>query len=129
VADLPDHNDLLRGLEMLRSALVAPGNVGDSLPRAVDRAAEVTDAINRLTDEVARLNANVERALPVFESIDEHVKRSIPMVESLQQAESGVLTLWRSMRRAAREGDSDHEQPPASPDSDEAEDTGREDRR
>ena len=110
--ELPDPSDLLRGLEVLRSALVAPGNLGDSLPRAVDRAAEVTAAINRLSDEVARLNANVERALPVLESVDEHVKRSIPVIESLQQAESGVLHLWRSMRRVSREGVGDELVPP-----------------
>ena len=107
--ELPDPSDLLRGLEVLRSALVAPGNVGDSLPRAIDRAAEVTAAINRLSDEVARLNANVERALPIIESVDEHVKRSIPVIESLQQAESGVLQLWRSVRRASREAGAEPE--------------------
>src|ERR1700758_4074187 len=56
-------SDLLRGLEILRSAFVPSGNVGDSLPAAVERAGEVRAAIDRLTDEVATLNAHVERAL------------------------------------------------------------------
>jgi hypothetical protein len=125
VPELPvDPNDILRGLDAIRSALVAPGNVGDSLPRAVDRAAEVTVAINRLTDEVAKLNAHVERALPLIESIDQQVKRSIPVVESLQQAETGVLTLWRSIRRAAREGEVEDEPPGAATDRGDGADRG-----
>jgi hypothetical protein len=76
----------------------APGNVGDSLPRAVDRAAEVTAAINRLTEEVAKLNANVERALPLIESIEQDVKRTMPVIDSLQ-------SLRPSKRRAARASD------------------------
>jgi hypothetical protein len=97
-----DPSDVLRGLELLRSALVAPGQVGDWLPRAVDQAADVTAAINRLTDEVAKLNAHVERSLPILESVDQHVQRAMPVIESLQ-AEKGFLALRRSMRRAARE--------------------------
>jgi hypothetical protein len=103
VPELPDPNDLLRGLDLLRGALVAPGNVGDALPRAVERAGEITVAINRLTEEVAKLNANVERALPVLESFDEHAKRAVPVIESLQQADTGFLSLRRTIRRAARE--------------------------
>jgi hypothetical protein len=105
VPELPDPTDILRGLEMIRSALVAPGNVGDALPRAVDRATEVTGAINRLTDELAKLNAHVERALPLLESFDQHAKRAVPVIESIQQAETGFLSLRRTIRRAAREND------------------------
>jgi hypothetical protein len=105
VPELPDPTDILRGLEMIRSALVAPGNVGDALPRAVDRATEITGAINRLTDEVAKLNAHVERALPLLESFDQHAKRAVPVIESIQQAETGFLSLRRTIRRAAREND------------------------
>ena len=102
--DLPlDPAELVRGLENLRSALLSPGNVGDSLPRAVDRAAEVTAAINRLTEEVAKLNANVERALPLIESIEQDVKRTLPVIDSLQ-------SLRRAERRGSRAGD---DQPPA----------------
>jgi hypothetical protein len=103
VPELPDPTDILRGLEMIRSALVAPGN--DALPRAVDRATEVTGAINRLTDELAKLNAHVERALPLLESFDQHAKRAVPVIESIQQAETGFLSLRRTIRRAAREND------------------------
>lgn len=103
--DFPvDPSDLLRGLELLRSALVAPGQVGDSLPRAVDRAAEVTSAINRFTDELAKLNAHIERALPIIESLEQQVERAMPVIESLQ-SEKGFLALRRSVRRAAREAE------------------------
>jgi hypothetical protein len=103
VPDLPDPSDLVRGLDALRSALGAPGNVGDALPRAVERAGEVTAALHRLTDEVAKLNAHVERALPLLESFEQHAKRTVPVIESLQQAETGLLSLRRTMRRAARD--------------------------
>ncbi len=102
--DLPDPSDLVRGLDALRSALGAPGNVGDSLPRAVERAGEVTAALHRLSDEVAKLNAHVERALPLLESFEQHAQRTVPVIESLQQAETGLLSLRRTMRRAARDG-------------------------
>jgi hypothetical protein len=112
VPDLPEPSDLVRGLEALRSALGAPGNVGDALPRAVERAAEVTAALDRLTAEVAKLNLHVERALPLLESFDQHAKRTVPVIESLQQAETGLHTLRRTWRRAARENDTEAEPPP-----------------
>ncbi len=94
-------SDLLRGLEMLRSAFVSPGNVSDSLPAAVERAGEVRASIDRLTDEVATLNRNVERALPVIESFERQFERALPVLESIKRAEQGIQqmmrrTFWRS---------------------------------
>jgi hypothetical protein len=100
-----DPSGILRGLGALRSAIVAPGNVGDSLPRAVDRAAEITEAINRLTDEVAKLNDQVERALPVIESMDLQFKRSGPVLDTISQAEKGLAQVLRRTMRPRGPGE------------------------
>ena len=100
-----DLSSVLRGLDALRSAIVAPGNVGDSLPRAVDRAAEITDAINRLTDEVAKLNDQVERALPVIESMEQQFKRSGPVLDTISQAEKGLAQVLRRTMRPRGPGE------------------------
>jgi hypothetical protein len=103
-------SDLLRGLEILRSAFVAPGSAADSLPAAVARAGEVRDAIDRLTDEVATLNKHVERALPVIESFERQFERALPVLESIKRAERGIQqamrrTFWPG-REAPGEADS-----------------------
>ncbi len=100
-----DPSAILRGFGALRSAIVAPGNVGDSLPRAVDRAAEITEAINRLTDEVAKLNDQVERALPVIESMDQQFKRSGPVLDTISQAEKGLAQVLRRTMRPRGPGE------------------------
>lgn len=82
--------DLLKGLEVLRSAFATSGTVSDSLPAALERAAEVRESIDRLTAEVATLNRHVERALPVVESFENQFGRVLPLLESIMRAERGI---------------------------------------
>jgi hypothetical protein len=102
-------SDFVRGLEMLRSAFVSPGNVSDSLPAAVERAGEVRESLDRLTEEVATLNRNVERALPVIESFERQFERALPLLESIHRAERGIQQMMRRTFRRVREvpGDED----------------------
>ena len=108
-------SDLIRGLEILRGAFVSGGNVGDSLPAAMERAGEVRAAIDRLTDEVAILNRHVERALPVIESFERQFERALPLLESIKRAEHGIQQVMRrTFRRAPQspgEADSTGGQP------------------
>jgi hypothetical protein len=102
-------SDLLRGLEILRSAFVAPGSAADTLPAAVERAGEVRASIDRLTEEVAKLNRHVERALPVIESFERQFERALPVLESIKRAENGIQQIMRRTFRRPPEapGDAD----------------------
>jgi hypothetical protein len=96
VPDDPSNpSDLVRGLEILRSAFAAPGSLGDSLPLALERAGEVRESIDRLTEEVATLNRHVERALPLLESFERQLGRTTALLESFRQAERGIQQLLR----------------------------------
>jgi hypothetical protein len=105
--------DLMRGLEILRSAFASPGTVGDSLPAAVERAGEVRESIDRLTEEVANLNRNVERALPVLESFERQFERALPVLESMKRAEQGIQQMMRRTFRRGKDAPGDEDSPGA----------------
>jgi hypothetical protein len=90
-----DPFDLVRGLEMLRTAFGSSATAADALPAAVERAGEVRTSIDRLTAEVAALNANVERALPVLEAFQRQFERALPALETIKRAETGIQQVMR----------------------------------